>query len=93
MGGYHGHWLISDPFSKPSRTLPGGTDITGNLLTADDWTRRRDAMLPNGDDQAFLERLVAETPEREVGKYAGWIAPPRVGIDNKPGDFEYVKLA
>jgi benzoyl-CoA 2,3-dioxygenase component B len=29
----------------------------------------------------------------EPGKFAGWIAPPRVGIDNKPGDFEYVKLA
>jgi len=28
----------------------------------------------------------------EPGKYAGWIAPPKVGIDNKPGDFEYVKL-
>jgi hypothetical protein len=23
----------------------------------------------------------------------GWIAPPRIGIDNKPGDFEYVKIA
>ena len=32
-------------------------------------------------------------PVREPGKFAGWIAPPRVGIDNKPGDFEYVKLA
>ena len=21
------------------------------------------------------------------------VAPPRVGIDNKPGDFEYVKIA
>ena len=68
-------------------------DITGNPLSADDWTRRRDTMLPNGDDQAFIEHLMAETPEREIGKYAGWIAPPRVGIDNKPGDFEYVKLA
>jgi benzoyl-CoA 2,3-dioxygenase component B len=26
------------------------------------------------------------------GEYASWIAPPRMGIDNKPGDFEYVKL-
>jgi benzoyl-CoA 2,3-dioxygenase component B len=68
-------------------------DIAGNLLSADDWTRRRDTMLPNGDDQAFIEHLMAETPEREVGKFAGWIAPPRVGIDNKPGNFEYVKLA
>jgi hypothetical protein len=25
--------------------------------------------------------------------YAGWIAAPKVGIDNKPGDFEYVKIA
>ncbi|MDB5514861.1 MAG: hypothetical protein JWQ17_1619, partial [Tardiphaga sp.] len=24
---------------------------------------------------------------------ANWIAAPKVGIDNKPGDFEYVKIA
>ena len=28
----------------------------------------------------------------EPGKFACWIAPPKVGIDNKPGDFEYVKI-
>ena len=28
----------------------------------------------------------------EPGEYAGWIAPPKVGIDNKPGEFEYVKI-
>jgi len=27
------------------------------------------------------------------GEFAAWIAPPRIGIDNKPGDFEYVKIA
>ncbi len=32
------------------------------------------------------------TPVNEPGKYAGWIAAPKVGIDNKPGDFEYVKI-
>ncbi len=32
-------------------------------------------------------------PVTEPGKFAGWIAPPRIGIDNKPGDFEYVKIA
>jgi benzoyl-CoA 2,3-dioxygenase component B len=31
-------------------------------------------------------------PEAEPGKFASWIAPPKVGIDNKPGDFEYVKI-
>jgi benzoyl-CoA 2,3-dioxygenase component B len=28
----------------------------------------------------------------ERGKFASWISPPKVGIDNKPGDFEYVKV-
>ena len=32
------------------------------------------------------------TPVTEVGAYASWISPPKVGIDNKPGDFEYVKI-
>ena len=32
------------------------------------------------------------TPVTEPGVFAGWIAAPKVGIDNKPGDFEYVKL-
>jgi benzoyl-CoA 2,3-dioxygenase component B len=31
-------------------------------------------------------------PVTEPGKYAHWIAPPRTGIDNRPGDFEYVKI-
>ena len=32
-------------------------------------------------------------PQMEIGKFASWIAPPKVGIDNKSGDFEYVKIA
>jgi benzoyl-CoA 2,3-epoxidase subunit B len=67
-------------------------DDRGNPLTADEWSRRRDGMLPNADDQAFIEDLMRVTV-REPGRFAGWIAPPRVGIDNKPGDFEYVKVA
>jgi hypothetical protein len=30
---------------------------------------------------------------REPGTYASWIAPPSQGIDDKPGDFEYVRIA
>jgi len=36
---------------------------------------------------------VSLQPVTAPGQFAGWIAPPRVGIDNKPGDFEYVKIA
>jgi benzoyl-CoA 2,3-dioxygenase component B len=28
-----------------------------------------------------------------AGQYASWIAPPARGINNQPGDFEYVKIA
>ena len=46
----------------------------------------------------FLKRLLTEhknakVTDAEPGRYAGWIAPPRVGIDGKPGDFAYVRLA
>ena len=63
----------------------------GVLVDAATWARTRDAYLPSAADGAFIESLmVAET---EPGKYANWIAPPRQGIDEKPVDFEYVKLA
>jgi len=32
------------------------------------------------------------TSVAEPAKFASWISPPKVGIDNKPGDFEYVKI-
>ena len=50
----------------------------------------REIGLPTAADGDFIQSLMV--PVTEHGKYAGWIAPPRVGIDNKPGDFEYVKL-
>ena len=40
---------------------------------------------------AFIGSLMK--PRREPGQYASWIAPPRVGVNNQPGDFEYVKIA
>jgi len=31
-------------------------------------------------------------PVYEPGKIANWIAPPSKGINNKPFEFEYVRL-
>ena len=67
-------------------------DLEGNPLSADHWNARQYEMLPSGDDQDFIEGLMRE-PVLVPGQFAGWIAPPRVGIDTRPGDFEYVKLA
>ena len=47
--------------------------------------------VPSRQDGDFVVELMK--PVYEPGKFAGWIAPPKVGIDNKSGDFEYVKLA
>jgi len=66
-------------------------DPEGNLLSAEEWEKRKDEWIPSKSDGDFIDSLMK--PQWESGKYAGWISPPRVGIDNKPGDFEYVKVS
>src|SRR5471030_2146456 len=66
-------------------------DVDGNILSPAEWTKRRTEFLPSAADKDFIESLML--PQMEPGKFASWIAPPKVGIDNKPGEFEYVKIA
>ena len=66
-------------------------DIDGNIVSSDVWEKKKDEYLPSSNDRDFIESLMKT--EVEPGKFASWIAPPKVGIDNKPGDFEYVKIA
>ena len=49
------------------------------------------AWLPTEADKAHVRSLMR--PVYEPGKIAGWIAPPRNGINDKPVDYEYVHLA
>ncbi len=65
-------------------------DPSGNLLSGADYDAGLPDWLPSHADGDFIQSLMR--PVSEPGQYAGWIAPPKVGIDNKPGDFEYVKL-
>ncbi|MEM7376494.1 MAG: benzoyl-CoA 2,3-epoxidase subunit BoxB [Pseudomonadota bacterium] len=62
----------------------------GEFVGADVWQSQAEAWLPSSGDRDYIESLMV--PEYRPGQYAGWIAPPRVGVDNKPGDFEYVQL-
>ena len=62
----------------------------GVLVSGEAYDRGVTDWLPTHADGDFIQSLMK--PCYEVGKYASWIAPPKVGIDNKPGDFEYVKL-
>jgi benzoyl-CoA 2,3-dioxygenase component B len=62
----------------------------GVVLSEAEWVRNCDRWLPSADDGAFIASLMQPCWER--GHYARWINPPRVGIDGKPGDFEYVAI-
>ncbi|WP_257167172.1 benzoyl-CoA 2,3-epoxidase subunit BoxB, partial [Bradyrhizobium sp. SRS-191] len=62
----------------------------GILIDEGTWAKRKGDWLPSADDGAYIASLMK--PVTEIGEYASWIAPPKVGIDNKPGDFEYVKI-
>ena len=62
----------------------------GEIITDAEWQRRRHEFLPSTRDGEFIASLMA--PVREPGAFASWIAPPKSGIDNKPGDFQYVRI-
>ena len=71
-------------FAKAKTTPDGG------VLSEAEWAKQKDQWLPSKADGDFIESLMVPCWER--GKFASWISPPKVGIDNKPGDFEYVKV-
>lgn len=62
----------------------------GQVLSEAEWAKKRDAWLPSKADGDFIQSLMQPCWER--GKFSSWIAPPKVGVDNKGGDFEYVKI-
>jgi benzoyl-CoA 2,3-dioxygenase component B len=63
----------------------------GLLIDDATWNKRKGDWLPSVDDGDFIASLMV--PVTDIGSFAPWISPPKVGIDNKPGDFEYVKIA
>jgi benzoyl-CoA 2,3-dioxygenase component B len=69
-----------------------GVPVTpeGEIVSQEAWDAQRDDWLPTAGDGEFIKSLMVQVTE--PGAYAGWIAPPRRGINNRPGDFEYVQL-
>ena len=65
-------------------------DIDGNLITAEEFERRKAEWLPTMTDREYVRSLMH--PVVEPGKIANWIAPPAAGIKGKPFEFEYVRL-
>ena len=65
-------------------------DIEGNLISAEEFERRKAEWLPTMADREYVRSLMH--PVVEPGKIANWIAPPATGIKGKPFEFEYVRL-
>jgi benzoyl-CoA 2,3-dioxygenase component B len=63
---------------------------TGAILSEADWAAQNGNWLPNASDMEFINSLMK--PCHEAGQYASWIAPPRMGINQQPVDYEYVKI-
>jgi benzoyl-CoA 2,3-epoxidase subunit B len=60
----------------------------GRLLSDDEWAAGVPSWLPTPEDEAYVASLMQ--PVTEPGKMAGWVAPPSVGINGKPIEYEYV---
>ena len=62
--------------------------IDGRVIGEDEWRANECNWLPTEDDRAYVTSLMGRIAE--PGRFAGWIAPPAVGINQQPIDFQYV---
>ena len=63
----------------------------GKVLSEAEWNANKDRWLPTDEDRAYVTSLMGAAVT-QPGQFAHWIAPPARGINNQPGDFEYVRF-
>ena len=62
----------------------------GEVVDGASWHARAHEWLPDQNDHNYVQSLMTQVTA--PGEFAGWIAPPRLGINNQALDFPYVKL-
>lgn len=62
----------------------------GQLLSETEWAANVNNWLPSEEDRAYVASLMGRVIE--PGKMANWIAPPPIGINRQPVDFDYVRF-
>ena len=62
----------------------------GELLEEQAWAGQADDWLPTPDDRAAVAELMR--PHYEPGEFASWVAPPGVGINDLPVEYDYVRF-
>jgi benzoyl-CoA 2,3-epoxidase subunit B len=63
----------------------------GRVVSDAEWNAKVREWLPTAEDRAFVASLMGRVVE--PGKFANWIAPPAMGINRQPVDFEYVRFS
>jgi len=63
----------------------------GRVVGQEEWDANVGAWLPTQADREHVASLMGRVVE--PGTFANWIAPPRVGIDDRAVDFAYVRFA
>src|SRR3984893_11749351 len=60
------------------------------VVNENEWKANEAKWLPTPEDRAYVASLMGRVVE--PGKFANWIAPPAMGINRQPVDFEYVRF-
>jgi benzoyl-CoA 2,3-dioxygenase component B len=63
----------------------------GRVVSDAEWADYERTWLPTPEDRAFVASLMGRVVD--PAKVAGWIAPPAIGVNRQPADFEYVRFA
>ncbi|CAM3843698.1 benzoyl-CoA 2,3-epoxidase subunit BoxB [Roseateles saccharophilus] len=63
----------------------------GQVISEAEWSARSPEWLPTAGDRQFVASLMGRVVA--PGQFANWIAPPVMGINRQPVDFEYVRFA
>jgi benzoyl-CoA 2,3-dioxygenase component B len=63
----------------------------GRVVSQAEWDAGHHAWLPTEDDRGYVAGLMQ--PVVEPGRFANWIAAPARGINGRPIEFDYVRLA
>ena len=62
----------------------------GDVIGEEQWRAHEREWLATDEDRAYVASLMGRVATS--GQYANWIAPPVVGINRQPLDFEYVRF-
>lgn len=63
----------------------------GVVVSDAEWKNHEREWLPTAEDRGFVASLMGRVVE--PGQFANWIAPPPMGINKQPIDFQYVRFA